>query len=275
MSISPSPSNEEDDRDTDEVSPTGIRMVHLRFLNCVAAIDQFLHGLVFWFIFPRELCFPVTVMYGRHASRDILHIPSAVLIATSFFISAMFHFIVVHPKIYPIYARGISSQTNYFRWAEYSMSSSLMIVLIAQFVGIYNVATLVSFFALNSSMIFFEWLQERYEFPGTGGLSAFYFGCFAGSIPWLVMGVYILTHPYGLPLFVYQIFVLMYFLFSCFAAVQYCQYNVIGIFRDYTVGEAAYIILSIVAKSSLALPTYLGMRKISSADTACTFEELK
>jgi hypothetical protein len=57
--------------------------------------------------------------------------------------------------------------------------------------------------------------------------------------------------------------------------VQYCQYNVIGIFRDYTVGEAAYIILSIVAKSSLALPTYLGMRKISSADTACTFEELK
>ena len=49
---------------------------------------------------------------------------------------------------------------NRFRWVEYSLSASLMIVLIAGITGITDVAALVALFGVNASMILFGWLME-------------------------------------------------------------------------------------------------------------------
>jgi hypothetical protein len=241
----------------DTVSPLGIRMSHLRALNFIAGVAHFLQAAFMGIAHLSTYVFPVIISHGT-AIRVLTHVPSVIFISGSSLISSAFHFAVVHPRVFPAYSRGICSQTNYFRWMEYSVSSSLMLVLIAQLVGIYNIGVLASFFALNSSMIFFGWLQERYEFPGTGGLSPFYFGCFAGAVPWIVMGGHMLSFPGGLPAYAYEIYASIFVLFSCFAGVQYCQYKCIWIFKDYFVGEAVYILLSIVAKSLLAWETYFG-----------------
>ena len=91
-------------------------------------------------------------------------------------LSAFFHFLVASPQFFNRYTAGLSAHRNYFRWVEYSISSSVMIVLIAQICGISDVAAIVSIFGVNASMILFGWLQEKYEEPGDGGWLPFIFG---------------------------------------------------------------------------------------------------
>ncbi len=49
---------------------------------------------------------------------------------------------------------------NRFRWVEYTLSASLMIVLIAGITGVSDIAALIGLFGVNASMIFFGWLME-------------------------------------------------------------------------------------------------------------------
>jgi hypothetical protein len=84
-------------------------------------------------------------------------------------LSALAHFIVASPQFFPRYSAGIAAKRNYFRWVEYSISSSVMIVLIAQVTGVAEISAIISIFGVNASMILFGWLQEKYENPGSGG----------------------------------------------------------------------------------------------------------
>ncbi len=87
-------------------------------------------------------------------------------VAIFFFLSALAHFLIVTPGIYGWYQGNLSRQRNYARWIEYSLSSSVMVVLIAMLVGIADVAALIALAGVNASMILFGLLQEKYETPG-------------------------------------------------------------------------------------------------------------
>jgi hypothetical protein len=171
-------------------------------------------------------------------------------------LSAVAHFIVASPQFFGRYGKGLEEKRNYFRWVEYSISSSVMIVLIAQITGIADVTALIAIFGVNASMILFGWLQEKYEQPGNGGWVPFIFGCIAGIVPWLAVLVYVLS-PGGppetsAPGFVIGIIVTIFVLFNSFAWVQYKQYKAKGKWSNYLHGERIYIVLSLVAKSLLA-----------------------
>ena len=104
-------------------------------------------------------------------------------IAAFFLLSAAAHFFVIGPG-WSAYRTSLLKERNPFRWIEYSMSSSIMIVLIAMLVGISDIAALVALVGVNASMIGFGWMQERYERPGSG-LGPFWIGCVAGIFPWI------------------------------------------------------------------------------------------
>jgi hypothetical protein len=145
---------------------------------------------------------------------------------------------------------------------EYSLSSSVMIWLIAQICSITDLFTLIAIFAVNASMILFGWLQEKYEVPGEGGWLPFVFGCLAGAIPWLII-VLLLIQPgsssdVATPGFVYGIVISLFIFFNVFAINQWLQYKRVGRWSDYLVGERAYITLSLVAKSLLAWQVFAG-----------------
>ena len=72
--------------------------------------------------------------------------------------------------------RNLLRQRNYGRWIEYFFSSSIMIVLISQLVGISDIAALMAIFAVNACMILFGLLMERYERPGKPSWLPFWFG---------------------------------------------------------------------------------------------------
>mgnify|MGYP000367243035 CR=1 FL=1 len=186
----------------------------------------------------------------------LLKTPVGITVAIFLGLSAFFHFLVSTPKFFPRYSAGIAAQRNYFRWVEYSISSSVMIVLIAQICGISDVTSLIAIFGVNASMILFGWLQEKYEQPGNGGWLPFIFGCIAGIVPWIALVFYVFAiggpGDTKAPAFVYGIVISLFLLFNSFALVQYLQYKKVGKWAEYIRGEKTYITLSLVAKSALA-----------------------
>lgn len=180
-------------------------------------------------------------------------------VALFLLLSAVFHLTVALPGVFGRYIAGLGAEHNYFRWAEYSLSSSVMIVLIAMLTGISDVAALVGIFAANAAMIFFGAVQERYERPG-GSLWPFWLGCVVGIAPWLAVGVYLWSPGSAAepPAFVYAIFVSLFVFFNIFALNMWLQYRRVGRWQSYLFGERAYFMLSLVAKSALAWQVFAG-----------------
>ncbi len=187
------------------------------------------------------------------------------VIAAFFGLSALGHFVVSGPRV-ASYREQLRLGRNPYRWIEYSLSASLMIVLIAMLTGINDVAALIALFGVNAAMIGFGWIQERYEQPG-GSLGPFWIGCAVGIVPWMAIGVY-LAGPGAdqhAPGFVYGIFFSLFIFFNCFAVNQWLQYRKIGKWADYLTGERTYIILSLVAKSLLAWQIFASTLASSAA----------
>ena len=178
-------------------------------------------------------------------------------------LSALAHFLISAPGIYPWYVRNLKQHINKARWIEYSFSSSLMIVAIAMLVGIYDIATLIVIAFVNASMILFGWMMELHnQTTQKTDWTAYIFGCIAGIAPWIAIAIYLFGSAsgdaQGPPAFVYWIFFSLFVFFNTFAINQVLQYKKVGRWRDYLYGERAYIILSLVAKSLLAWQVFAG-----------------
>jgi len=175
-------------------------------------------------------------------------------------LSAAFHLLVASPWGFPRYVAELRAHRNRFRWLEYSLSASLMIVLIAGITGITDVAALIALFGVNASMILFGWLMETTSQPGTDtNWTPFVFGSAAGIVPWIAIVAYLAGAGSGMPTFVYGIFVSIFVLFNCFAINQWLQYRARGAWHDYLHGERVYIVLSLVAKTLLAWQIFVNV----------------
>ncbi len=182
-------------------------------------------------------------------------------------ISAAALLIIASPPVFPWYKRNLLQSRNYGRWIEYFFSSSIMIVLISQITGISDIAALISIFAINACMILFGALQEKYERPGKPNWLPFWFGSFAGIIPWVAIVIYVIAPGVSAspPGFVYGIIVSLFIFFNCFAVNMVLQYKQVGPWRDYLFGEKVYIILSLTAKALLAWQVFASVLFSSQA----------
>lgn len=162
--------------------------------------------------------------------------------------------LIASPGIFGWYKRNLAKDRNYGRWIEYSVTSSLMIVLITMICGITDLAAMIAIFGVNACMILFGLLMEKYERPGRPNWLPFLFGSFAGVVPWIAVLIYVWSPGFGAqpPAFVYGIIVSLFVFFNCFAINMVLQYRKVGRWKDYLFGEKVYIVLSLTAKSLLA-----------------------
>ena len=234
----------------------------IRRYNLIAGVFHFVQMCIV-IALSNDFSLPIVARYmsgppGSTFAKPITLLDTPVGLAVAIFLglSALFHFLVASPQFFARYATGLAQSRNYFRWVEYSISSSVMIVLIAQICGVTDVVAIIALFGVNASMILFGWLQEKYETPGNGGWIPFIFGCIAGIVPWIGLLFYVLAiggpGNTKAPAFVYGIVISLFVLFNTFAIVQYLQYKKVGKWSDYIRGEKTYITLSLVAKSALA-----------------------
>lgn len=243
------------------------RRDRLRAYNVVMGILHALQGIVILAI-ANDFSLPVTATFmsgppGAEppAIEPLFEVSIAWGVAVFLFMSAAAHFLIASPGIYPWYRRNLDRQRNYARWIEYSLSASLMVVLIALLTGIGDVAALLAIAGVNASMILFGLLQEKYETPGERvSWLPYWFGVFAGAIPWVAIGIYLFSPGFEAspPGFVYGIFFSLFVLFNVFAIVMVLQYKRIGRWADYEYGESTYVLLSLVAKSALAWQVFGG-----------------
>ncbi len=186
----------------------------------------------------------------------------SVAIAVFLFLAAADHLLMATPRIVDWYEANLRRGVNYARWIEYSVSASLMVVLIGMLPGITNLYAIIGLFAVNATMILFGLLMEQINEQGKPvNWWPFIFGSLAGIVPWIAITVALITSQTegdGVPGFVYGIFVSLFVLFNCFGLNQWLQYRGRGKFANYLYGEQVYIVLSLVAKSALAWQVYAG-----------------
>jgi hypothetical protein len=179
------------------------------------------------------------------------------LVGVFLLLAALDHALVALPPFRARYERCLAGGVNPFRWLEYSLSASVMVVLIAMLTGISDYVALLALFTANAAMIFLGWLMELLnppDRPRTRWLP-FALGCVVGAVAWIAIAVQ-LGFSAGRgdppPTFVYAIFVSLFVLFNSFAVNQALQYKRVGRWRDYRYGERWYLWLSLIAKSLLA-----------------------
>jgi Heliorhodopsin len=179
-------------------------------------------------------------------------------VAAFLLVSALAHLLIASVA-FPSYRRMLLIGRNDYRWIEYSISASLMAVLIGLLPGINDAAAVIAIFGANAAMILFGLVQERYERPG-GSLLPFWLGSAVGVFPWLSIGLYLagIGTDAQAPGFVYAIFVSLFVFFMSFAVNMWLQYRRVGRWKDYLFGERVYVLLSLVAKSALAWQVFAG-----------------
>ncbi len=130
---------------------------------------------------------------------------------------------------------------------EYSVSATLMVLLIASYSGITDITAIVAIAGANVAMILFGWLQERMNPPGRTSttMMPFWFGTIAGVAPWVAIWVNLIGAP-QVPGFVYGIVIAQVVFFFSFGLNQWLQYRGVGRWRNYAYGEKTYLVLSLV-----------------------------
>jgi hypothetical protein len=160
------------------------------------------------------------------------------------------------------YERQVSRGINPARWWEYSISASLMVVLIAMLAGVREGTALVALFGANAAMILFGLTMERLN-VGREEVQwrPFVYGCLIGAVPWIAIALQLAvsqSEAGDVPGFVIAIFVTLLILFNSFAVNMWLQYRRRGRWADPLFAEKAYLVLSLVAKSALAWQVYGG-----------------
>jgi hypothetical protein len=196
------------------------------------------------------------------APDQLFEVPFGPAVAAFLLLAAIDHLLVAGPAR-GWYERNLAAGVNPARWYEYSISASLMIVLIAMLAGIWDLAALIALFGVNAAMVLFGLVMERVNGPDEDNPDRrpFLYGCIAGAVPWIAIGAQIVladSNGEGVPTFVVAIFISLFVLFNCFAINMALQYRRVGRWRSYLFGERAYIFISLTAKSVLAWQVYAG-----------------
>jgi hypothetical protein len=246
-----------------------ITSASLKKLNIIAGFLHLAQAAAV-LVLSKSLSIPVSGSYLQFdkaseslqpTTTELFNVQLPWLIAIFFFLSALFHFLIATVYNKP-YTADLKLGINKFRWVEYSLSASVMMVAISMLVGIYDLSSLLMIFGLTAIMNLLGLVMEVHNqtTKRTNWLS-FNLGTLAGLIPWVVVAFYMwlgAANGSAAPTFVYWIFVSIFIFFSCFALNMVLQYKRIGKWRSYLYGERAYIILSLVAKTLLAWQVFGG-----------------
>jgi len=247
-----------------------------------------LHGIqaaIIWWISPTDALvrfegtYPVSkIVDGQFAGLEsakelLISFPLAYLVAAFFLLSALAHFLVAFP-LRKRYEGWLAREFNPMRWAEYALSSTLMILGIASLSFVTDAGALIAIAVCNASMNLFGWsLEEANIGRKNVHWSHYIFRCIAGISPWLALftsvGLSLANWPTGVgpngrsleefkPVLI-AIYVSLFISFNIFAVNMVLQRLKVGKWADYLHGERSYMILSLVAKTLLAWQVWTGV----------------
>jgi hypothetical protein len=247
-----------------------VRFKKLRIFNGAMGCLHVIQGLLMLYL-SNAFTLPMTYSYPFFntttktigpVSHTLIDIRIGPLVALFLFISAIAHFLLA-TVLYKWYVERLKNHINPARWYEYSLSASLMIVIIAMLTSIYDVGTLLALFTLTAVMNLMGLVMELHnQTTKKTNWTSYIIGCIAGFVPWAVIFISLIGAVAAsggrVPDFVIGIYISIAIFFNLFAINMILQYKKVWKWKDYLYGERVYIILSLVAKSLLAWQVFAG-----------------
>ena len=242
----------------------------LRRFNLIMGFMHLVQG-VLMIVLSNDTAYPIYTNFLKFDTIQRALVPDPKLaaelrfgpaVAVFLLLSAIAHFFLATIG-YKLYVSNLKKGMNPVRFYEYALSSSVMIVLIGMLVGIYDLGAIVLIFGVNAMMNLFGIMMELHnQKTNKTDWTAFFYGCVAGILPWVVIVTYFLGSLAGEggepPAFVYAIIPTLFVFFNIFAVNMALQYKKVGPWKDYLYGERVYIILSLTAKTVLAWIIFAG-----------------
>lgn len=240
-------------------------MDRMRLYNAIVGAVHLVQAIAI-FILSNDFSLPITASFlagppgsGLSEPEVIWDVPIGPAVGIFLLFAAVDHLLMAAPGIWPWYRDNLRKNINYARWMEYSISASLMIVLIALITGISDIGAIIAIFGVNAAMILFGLDTEMFNRDRDHvNWWPYIFGCIAGAVPWIIIAYQVIGADNrapageGVPTFVFGIIISLFVLFNSFAINMVLQYKKVGPWRDYLFGEKAYILLSLTAKTALA-----------------------
>lgn len=245
------------------VVATGVTPERLRNLylwNMGLTILHFGEAIAMWFL-TNDFALPVILSFPKGPPGTTLITTSTAftvrigwMIAGFLALAALDHFLTA-TIARGTYERDLRRGMNRFRWIEYSVSSTIMVVVICMYWGVIQLVALIPIAGANVAMILFGWLQEKLNPPGrkTTTMLPFWCGALVGLTPWVAqfMNVGALDNVDNVEA-LWAIIIVQGIFFFCFGLNQWLQYRQVGWWTNYVFGEKTYLVLSLGAKSVLA-----------------------
>src|SRR6188472_2402670 len=139
----------------------------LRRLNVIVGSLHALQAVVLVAI-ATAASLPVTASFltgppgtGGYGSASLGSLRIDWLVAAFLLLAAVDHLTLSGGRPRRWYEANVARGVNPARWWEYSLSASLMIVLIAMLAGVGELVALIALFGANAAMILFGLVQER------------------------------------------------------------------------------------------------------------------
>jgi hypothetical protein len=105
----------------------------IRRYNLIAGVFHFAQ-MVAVLVLSNDFTLPIVARYMAGPPGSVfaepvtlLEAPIGLTVAIFLGLSAFFHFLVISPKFFARYSAGLAAHRNYFRWVEYSISSSVTV----------------------------------------------------------------------------------------------------------------------------------------------------
>jgi hypothetical protein len=239
----------------------------LLILHGIAASAHISQGVALSVLVARNTAksykWPITTLGWEKVLKDkTVRFDIGLLLPSFPFLSGLNHIIAVSSPHW--YENDIlKNKVNYVRWIEFSLSSSVMLWMLAMLCGVTELRSLISLMIMNVTLMMLGWMIEKRKAEGASrreiiSLLVIAWGVFAAQWVQLTMSFFTIvadgtTKP---PDIVYSIIGIQFALFSSFGILQvlYC-FDVIG-FPNY---EAGFIGLSLGSKSLLSWLVYGGV----------------
>lgn len=191
------------------------------------------------------------------------------LIVSFFAVTAAFHlFYFLNPN--NLYLNAVGNKNNYFRWVEYSISATIMLVIIAILSGVKDVN---NYFLMVSSGFGMIWTGQWFE---TSKKPSNWVPIIVGFI--LLAGAFqvILSSfrarlseakaaGFNLPTWLWMTVIILFIFYASFGFIPIAQNAWGGDYRRY---EKAYLTLSLASKASLGILVGYGFGQRSKAENA-------
>ena len=129
----------------------------LRVYNLLMGSFHLLQGILVLML-ANDFSLPVTAnfMEGPPGSPQSLTTLFSInigwAVAAFVFLSAIAHYTVAFPGVFGWYIANLAFNRNYARWIEYSISASIMVLLIAMLPGITDIVALLGIFFMNAAI---------------------------------------------------------------------------------------------------------------------------